>query len=145
MKQDETLNSPQKNHFLVTLKYADQLLVEIEHILHSGRSEPLFPRYVPDFGPQDAEKITAGIAKFRKQMERALQALAITTVTSEIGALRAIATNLDYIDMELENLGPRAMRAYGELSPAAAEGLEAIVRDLQAVLRELLGYVRQRT
>ena len=144
MKPDELLNSPQRNHFLVTLKYADQLLVEIEHILQPANSECLFPRYIADFGPEDVEKITAALAEFREQMEIALRNMQISAAPGEIGALHAIATNLDYIDMELENLGPQATRAYGELGPEAAAKLEDTVRSLQSALRPILSYVRQK-
>lgn len=144
MNQESPLNSPQRNHFLVTLKYADQLLVEIEHILRPGNAGSLFPRYVPDVEPHDIGRITAGIADFRKAMEKALQDLAVASAPSEIGALHAISTNLDYIDMELGNLGPQATRAYGEVPPETASKLESTVRDLQAALQEILSYVRRR-
>jgi hypothetical protein len=144
MDHDELLNSPQRNHFLVTLRYADQLLVDIEHILQPANSESLFPRYVADFGPEDVEKITTALADFRKQMSSALHSLAIRAAPGEISALHAIATNLDYIDMELENLGPQATRAYGELGAEAAAKLEEAVRSLQSALRPILSYVRQR-
>jgi hypothetical protein len=142
--QDGPLNSPQRNHFLVTMRYADQLLVEIEQILRPGISGSLFPRYATDFGPEDVEKIAAGIAEFRKEMETAMQSFAVTSAPGETGALHAIATNLDYIDMELGNLGPQGTRAYGELLPATADKLTNTVRGLQTALHEVLGYVRRR-
>lgn len=141
---DELLNSSQKNHFLVTLRYADQLLAEIEQILHPDPAEPLFPKYVADFEAQDVEKISAGILKLRRQMGAALSGAEISPAASEIGALHAIATNLDYIDTELDNLNPQSMRAYGGLSQKAADQLGTTVSDLQTILREVVSYVRQR-
>jgi hypothetical protein len=141
---DGPLNSPQRNHFLVTMRYADQLLVEIEQILRPGVSGSLFPRYTTDFGPEDVEKITAGIAEFRKEMETAMRSFAVTSAPGETGALHAVATNLDYIDMEMGNLGPQGTRAYGELLPTTADKLTSTVRELQTALHEVLSYVRRR-
>ena len=140
----ELLSAPQRNHFLVTLKYADQLLSEVEQILRPTGSEPLFPRYASDLSPEEVESIETGIAGFRKQMIEVLQGLGIPLPSNQIGAMHAITTNLDYIEMELENLNARGMRAYGELSPAAAQQLEGTLADLKAVLHRLLEYVRQR-
>lgn len=141
---DEFLNSSQKNHFLVTLRYADQLLAEIEQILHPDPAEPLFPKYVADFEANDVEKISAGILKLRRRMGEALRGVEISPAAAEIGALRAIATNLDYIDMELDNLNPQSMRAYGGLSQQAADRLGDTVTNLQMILREIISHVRPR-
>ena len=138
------LNEPQRNHFLVTLKYADQLLGEVEQILRPRDSEPLFPRYANDLSPDEVESIESGITAFRQQMAQVLQGLGIPLPSNQIGAMRAITTNLDYIETELENLNAGGMRAYGALSPAAAQQVEQALADLKAVLKRLLDYVRER-
>jgi uncharacterized protein Yka (UPF0111/DUF47 family) len=145
MKPSELLNTSQKNHFLVTVRYADQLLNEVEQILHPAAQNPLFPKYVPDFGPQDAARISAAMVEFRRQMAEALETLGINSASVQIGALHAITTNLDYVEMELDNLTPQSMRGYGELSQEAADQLESAVRKLQSGLRQLLSSLPQRT
>lgn len=140
---DEILNPSQKNHFLVTLKYADQLLSEIEQILNPGASQPLFPRFIHDVTPEDVQQIRAGITEFRNEMTSALQRLGISPSSAQISALHATTTNLDYVDMELEDLGPRAMRAYGEVTPLSADQIKEVRAKLQIVLRRLMEYVRQ--
>lgn len=140
----ELLSAPQRNHFLVTLKYADQLLSEVEQILRPSGSEPLFPRYANDLSSDEVESIESGITAFRQQMVQVLQGLGIPLPSNQIGAVRAITTNLDYIETELENLNAGGMRAYGALSSAAAQQVEQALADLKAVLKRLLDYVRER-
>jgi len=130
---------------LVTLKYADQLLSEIEQILGPNESEALFPKYIFDIGPQESQDVRDGIAVLRKQMASALERYEIPIPAPHIGALHAVTTDLDYIDMELEELGPRSMRAYGELAAGAGKELEALVQELQAAVRRMLAYLRQRS
>jgi hypothetical protein len=139
---DGLLSTTQQKHLLGVMKHADQMLTEIEHILDSERLRPLIARHTRDFDPRAAREIQSGIAEFRERMAGILAQAGIMIPEPHIGGLHTIASTLDYIDIELEELQPRAMRAYGEVSPAGGKHLEATVRELKAIVRRILRHAR---
>lgn len=139
---DGVLSSTQQKHLLGVMKHADQMLTEIEHILDSERSSPLIARHTCDFAPPEAREIRSGIAELRAHMAAILEQSGIQIPEPHIGGMHTIASTLDYIDIELEELQPRAMRAYGEVSPAGGRHLETTVRELKAIVRRILSHAR---
>lgn len=139
---DGLLSSTQQKHLLGVMKHADQMLTEIEHILDSGRSSPLIVRHTCDFEMSQAREIHSGIAELRAHMAHVLAQSGIKIPDPHIGGMHTIASTLDYIDIELEELQPRAMKAYGEVSPAGGKHLETTVRDLKTIVRRILSHAR---
>ena len=66
------LNEPQRRRLLITCKYIDKLLGDIEGALHSAASKSPFPRYLPDLSPAHARVIEDHIRRFRSQLLRVL-------------------------------------------------------------------------
>jgi hypothetical protein len=143
-KLDGLLNASQKNYILTTLRQADHLLCDCEQILASGASHSAFGSYLPDFTEEDQTALYGFISRLRASFSATLSRLGMAVPAPRISALRAIQTNLDYIDMDLEELRPRSMTGYGPLAEEASEGLETAVQNLQAELRAMLGYLRAR-
>ena len=137
------LSQQQKNHLLGVLKHSDHLLAEIEHVIDASGPRPLFAPHVFDVGPQEAREIRDGIAELRQRMAAILEKSGVKVPAPHIGALHAVATTLDYIDIELEELQPRAMRAYGEISSHGKRHLESTVNDLRKIIRRILAHVRR--
>lgn len=142
--QDKLLNTTQQKHLLVTLKHADHMLSEIEHVLDANGPRSLFGGHKCDFAPGDAHEILRGIADLRSHMAAVLERFGVAIPAPRIGALHSIEASLDHIDNEMEELGPHAMRGYGALAPAAGKCLETTIDELQALVRRTRSYVRQR-
>ncbi len=102
----ELLNAAQQNHFLVSLKYADQLLGDCEHILASGSSQSLFPKYQNDLSLEDRERIERFIEGLRALLVQVLSRLSIPTPSPQFRASHGVATNLDFIEMNFDELRP---------------------------------------
>jgi hypothetical protein len=66
------LNDAQQRRLIVTCKYIDKLLCDIEHALHSAASQSPFPRYVVDISPAQMRVIEDHIGRLRSQLLRAL-------------------------------------------------------------------------
>jgi hypothetical protein len=142
--QDKLLNATQQKHLLVTLKHADQVLSEIEHVLDTNGPRPLFDGHKCDFSPGDAQEILQGITELRGHMAVVLERFGVTIPATRVGALHSIETSFDHIDNELEELRPHSMRGYGALAPAAGKCLETTIEELQTLVRRTRSYVRQR-
>ena len=138
----ELLTATQRKHLLGVIKHADQMLTEIEQILDSERFIPLIGRHARDFEPGDALQVRSGIVELRVHMAAVLERSGIGIPEPHIGGMHTVASTLDYIDIELEELRPRAMRAYGEVSPAGAKHLDAAVDELKAMVRRILSHAR---
>lgn len=143
-KFDGLLSPSQQNHLLTTLRHADQLLCDCEQILASGGSLSPFPSYAHDFNDQERAVLSSLISRLRGSFMSTLLLLGVSVPAPRISALRAIQTNLDYIDMDLEELRPGSMKGYGPLAERAADRLETAVQDIQSDLRVMLRYLRTR-
>src|SRR5258708_22007169 len=135
---DGLLSATQQKHLLGVIKHADQMLTEIEHILDSERSSPLIARQTCDFEPPEAREIRSGIAELRAHMAAVLEQSGIKIPEPHIGGMHTIASTLDYIDIELEELRPRAKRAYGRVSPAGMQHLGNTVGDIKGIAHRTL-------
>ena len=67
------LNDAQQRRLLITCKYIDSLLCDIEHALHSEASESPFPSYVVDVTPAQALQIEGHIRRLRAQLLQTLE------------------------------------------------------------------------
>ena len=144
-KSDGLLNPFQENHFFIALRHADQLLCDCEQILASSASQSPFPAYVADFNELDQTALSDHISRLRASFVTALSRLGMNVPPPHISALRAIQTNLDFIDMDFEELRPKSMKGYGALQEEASNELGTMVGEMQEQLRVMAGYLKART
>ena len=137
------LNPFQQNRLLASFRHVDRLLSEIESIMGS-EPQPLFPRYVADVSLDQRQVIGKLLGDIRRSMASALGRQDMPVPEPPISALHAIRTNLDYADIAAEEMGPRYMKGYGDVSEAARPYLEQIVGELQALIRTLVRYLGER-
>jgi hypothetical protein len=125
------LRYAQQNIFLTSLRHIDLLLSEIETITECEAQSCVFPRFQPDFDGQTREEIHKIVANFRGTIRDSMQRMAVPMPTPEIPASHAIESNLDFVDVDIEELRPRYLRAYGTLTPETADDLNAVLDRLQ--------------
>src|ERR1039458_9078194 len=67
------LNEPQQRRLIVTCKYIDGLLCDIEHALDSAASESPFPCYIVDVTTAQTVQIEGHIRRLRSQLLQTLE------------------------------------------------------------------------
>jgi hypothetical protein len=133
----ESLNPNQRRRLRITCEYVDKLLSDLEAALNESASKSPFPRYLNDISPAQRRSIEDYIARIREQMVRVLAGQNISIEPPRIPVSRVVDTGLNFVGISLEELRPRHMKGYGEVSPVAAAELNRIVGELQALLGKL--------
>ncbi|MGB7729186.1 MAG: dynamin family protein [Candidatus Acidiferrum sp.] len=139
------LNEFQARGLTVTCQYVDKVIGEIEHILHSAASKAAFPRYVQDITPTQRRTIEDYLSRIRAQLARVLDGQGITRPGAWVPTSRAVYTALTTIDIALEELRPRYMQGYGEVTPELATELEGISGELRGLVERLNRYLMEDT
>jgi hypothetical protein len=142
---EESLNSNHARRLSVTCRHIDKLLAEMESALNVASSKRAFPEYVPDVTPAQWSVIEDYIARFRTQLVRVLDGLGIERPEPLIPVTRSLHTMLTFIQIMVEELKPRYMCAYGEISAAAATELNRIVLELMSLTTQFDHYVTSGT
>lgn len=136
------LNEPQQRRLMVTCKYIDGLLDEIEAALESATGHSPFPRYVVDVTPTQARHIESEIARLRNELLRFLSWQDLAPQPADIPVTRSVLTDLSFVDNAVEELKPRYMRGCGPVPEDALEPLNQSIHGLQSMVRELQSYIR---
>ncbi len=134
-----SLNEHQVRYIRSTCEHIDRLLTDIEGALNGSTSKSAFPRYSTDFTPLQRQTIENFAAHLRAQLIRILSDLGIARNQPTVPVSRAIRGSLIAIDIAVEELRPKHMRAYGEISGNMTMELEGIAEELHDLLRRLDG------
>lgn len=140
-ERDPGLNENQRRHMLSSCQYIDRMLGEMESILAAGESESPFDRYLPDGAAAQRKVGRDFIQRLRREVINALASEDLQPPPASIPATHALRTHLSFIDVALEELKPSYMRGYGDVSPAAAARLAALVEELQGTTAKLDQYL----
>jgi hypothetical protein len=136
------LNDPQQRRLIVTCKYIDGLLCDIEQALHSAASESPFPCYIVDVTPAQAVQIEGHIRRLRSQLLQTLEWQSMKPEPPEIPVTRSIMTDLSFIDNAIEELKPKYLRGCGAVPEDAVEGLNRVIHELRSHVKSMESYVR---
>jgi len=139
----EALNQSQARRLLVSCRYVDQLLSDIEAILNVSASKAAFPKYVADVSPAQRRTIEDYIARIRAQLGRILEGQGIAAGAPGIPAARAIRVTLGSIEIAVEELKPKYMRGYGDVPAAVALELNGIVGELEGMVSRVVHFLRE--
>ena len=136
-----SLNEPQTHCLRVTCQYLDELLGDIEDIMNESESGTAFPRFVSDISQGQRKTIEDSIAIIRSELLRVLEDRGIGGEQPAVPASRTIRFTLTAMDIAVEELKPRHMKRYGEVTEDAATDLNGIVRDLHGLIMRLDEYL----
>jgi hypothetical protein len=138
---EDSLNSNQARRLSVTCRHIDKLLADMENALAVANSKQAFPEYQPDVTPAQRQVIEDYIARLRMQLTEVLDVQGIERPEPFIPVSRCLHTALTFIRIAAEELQPRYMRGYGQISPAAATDLNRIAAELMSLTTEFDRYV----
>ena len=137
------LNDAQQRRLRVTCQYIDKLLSDIESVLHATASKSPFPRYIVDITPAQSRVIEDHIHRLRSQLLRTLAWQHMEPTPPEIPAIRAVMTDLAFIDIAIEELKPNYLQGYGPVPDDAVGQLNGVVQELRSLVEGMERYVRQ--
>jgi GTP-binding protein EngB required for normal cell division len=143
MRRTGQLNKNQQTRLRITCQYVDKLLSNIEDILHAATSQSPFPRYVVDINPAQIRLIEDYIRRLRSQLVRTIAWQQMKTEPPDIPATRAILAHLTFVDIAIEELGPRYMRGSGAVPEDAVGELNGVVHELRSLVRGMEHYLKQ--
>jgi len=138
---EEPLNSNHARRLSVTCRHIDKLLADMESALAVANSKQAFPEYQSDVTPAQQQVIEDYIARMRVQLARVLDGQGIEHPEPFIPVSRCLHTALTFIRIAAEELQPRYMRGYGEISTAAATDLNRIASELMSLATQFDDYV----
>ena len=142
------LSDRHQQALLAKFKYVDTLLSEIEYLSKKKHWVSPFSGYTMDLKPEDIEVVESHIARIRTRMCILLEQKGISIDIHSIGVAKAIKTHLIFADIAMEELQPKYMKGYGELSDVASEELNKIALDIQRLIRKFkidLATIREAT
>ncbi len=137
----DTLNEDQVRRLRITCEHIDRLLSDIEGILNESASLAAFPSYTADIAPVQQKTIEDYIARIRARLIRVLDGQGIPRKPPWVSASRAINGRLCSIDIAAEELKPKYMRGFGNVSNTTATELNGISGELQALVVRLEKYL----
>jgi hypothetical protein len=138
---EEPLNSNHARRLSVTCRHIDKLLADMENALAVADSKQAFPEYLSDVTPAQRRVVEDYIARIRVQLARVLDGQGIERPAPSIPVSRSLHIALTFINIAAEELQPRYMRGYGEISTAAAADLNRIAAELTSLTTEFDRYV----
>jgi GTPase Era involved in 16S rRNA processing len=130
-----------QRHVRTTFQYIDKLLSEAEHTMTDAGSPSPFRRHSDDTTPIQRKVTHDYIVRIREAMRSVMEELNIPPPEPHSGAVWAAAINLMYCSISLNELTPERIRAYGPLSPEAADRLDAIRAELDGLVAKLRNYL----
>jgi GTP-binding protein EngB required for normal cell division len=135
------LNESQRRHLLATLRHADRALADAAARLAAGASAGPFQDHVPDASPVQAKVTGDSLARFREALGKALALYGLAPPRPTVGAVWSARAALLSAEIALEDLAPRGMRGYGELSAEAAAALDGTVAELKTLVQRMARYL----
>ena len=130
-----------QRHVRTTFQYIDKLLSEADHVMTDAGSPSPFQRHSDDTTPIQRKVTHDYIVRIREAMRHVMDELNIPPPEPHSGAVWAAAINLMYCSISLNELTPGRMRAYGPLSPEAADKLDRIRAELDGLVAKLRTYL----
>ena len=137
------LNENQQRRLRISCQYVDKLLADIDDILHASISQSPFPRYIVDVSPAQVRVLEDYIRRIRSQLVHTIAWQRMLPEPPNIPATRAVATNLSFVDIAIEELRPKYMRGFGEVPEGAVAELNGVVHELRSLIDGMQGYLKQ--
>ena len=137
MANDSPLNEAQRRRLSSNAQYADKLLSEVEAILGAAESKSIFPKYIADLSPPQANLVRGYIARFRNQLARAMDGLAIVPGRPSLGSLHSIRVTLTFVRIAVQEMAPEYLRGFGELPESVTPQLRGLCAELEGLLERL--------
>ncbi len=139
--REHSFGESHQRHVRTTFQYIDKLLSEAEHTMADAGSPSPLRTHSDDTTPIQRKVTHDYILRIREAMRRVMKELNIPPSEPHPGAVWAAAINLMFCSISLNELTPERMRAYGPLSPEAADRLNGIRAEFDGLINKLRTYL----
>ena len=139
--REHSFGESHQRHVRTTFQYIDKLLSEAEHTMADAGSPSPFRTHSDDTTPIQRKVTHDYILRIREAMRSVMKELNIPPSELHSGVVWAAAINLMFCSISLNELTPERMRAYGPLSPEAADRLDGIRAELDGLVAKLRTYL----
>lgn len=140
---DHLFNGNHESRLRTTFKYIDELLTQAAGRLDSSTAQSPFSDYHADATPVQHRVTLDHLVRLRSIMLRFLQAHDLPPPEPRTSAVWAARTALMSVETAVEELRPRHLRGYGDLSDEAARELDGLTTQLRDQLRRLEEFLAQ--
>jgi GTP-binding protein EngB required for normal cell division len=139
------LNANHKARLTATFRHLDELLSQALRNLDEVEARSPFSEHILDTTPVQRKVAADYVGHVRATMLTILERLQMPRPQPHVSSIWAARTALVSAEIAVEELKPRYMRGYGELSPTASADLDRVVAELLELLRRTSSYLAQST
>jgi hypothetical protein len=118
---------------------------ELEGHLESAARATPFSQYNNDLTPAEAHAIRAHFSRIREAMYAHLRHLNIPFETRRASLRWIIESTLTHLQVVVDDLGPKSLKAYGEVDESAKRALALVQQDMSRLLEQAQALVRRRS
>jgi hypothetical protein len=137
------LDKRREHLLLMTFRHLDKILSDVDRCAEGkGSSSPLSDRYT-ELDPETKEAIQGYTTRLRETMCRILEEKGIPIDVPSFETIHRINTFLIFMDISAEEIRPKYMRGYGELTREAADELDAVATELQGLLKQMQAVLKR--
>jgi GTP-binding protein EngB required for normal cell division len=136
-----SLNDNHKRHLVTTFEHVDRLLTDSLRALNGAELASPFQRCVQDSLPIQRKVLADYAARLRALMVRILEDQGIEIPKPRISSLWSLKSTLMTAAIAIEELRPKYMRGYGNLSDEATQGLESLTSQITDILDRMSDYL----
>lgn len=134
---ESSLNESQQRRLAVTCRYVDRLLSDVDRILTQSASGSPFAPYVDDLSPAQRGAIADYLRAIREELLRVLARHGLSPGGQPLSAAHSLRTHLTFVSVAIEELKPKYMRGYGDVSPEAVAELQGLIEQLHSTVRRV--------
>jgi PHP family Zn ribbon phosphoesterase len=137
------LDERRKMLLLVRFRHLDEMLSEVDRLADGKRPSSLFAGGCDPLVPNEREAIHGYAVRLRQRMCGILaeKEVRIDAPQAEIG--RTIHNLLMFMDIAVDELRPKYVKGYGELTKEAADELDSIATELQGIFKEMQAVLKR--
>ena len=138
------LNANQQSFLRITFRSVDESLTRALSLLDSARERSPFGQFVADATAEQQHVVANYVACVRAAMKRALEAQGIPLPQAQTSSVWSARLAIVLSQVALEDVRPKRLRGFGEVSPDDARALEAPLAEIDTLLNEMEAYLAQK-
>lgn len=119
--------------------HLDELLAKTQAACGIARASRLFYRYELDVPRAQLTVVLDGVARFRGQLDAFGSTWGLDLPARHVLASHALAVDLQFLDIALEEMSPRALCGYGALDDEFAHEYASFLETLRAEIETMKG------
>jgi len=136
------LNENHKRRLLAACKHMDDLLSRSLNAIAPDKPG-LYPQCFQDISLSELHWIESYVDKLREQLLSLIKRFEVEIPAPSTPASWILKTNLNFLDIAIEELYPKHLRGYGEMDPKSAGDLTWTLQEIQRLLAQLFAFLAE--